>query len=87
MVEPATITIGTDGHGEITFGALQADLDPGFSQNFVNFIWAGFGEMGEVSGDGHAELFDDGASEIAFSYHNGDEAYLRAKRETSSTAG
>lgn len=43
--------------------------------------------MGDVSGDGHAELFDDGASGIAFAYHNGDEASLMAKRENSSTAG
>ncbi len=31
------------------------------------------------------ELLDDGAIEIDFSYDNGDEAILKAKRETSST--
>ncbi|WP_256375612.1 hypothetical protein [Ensifer sp. WSM1721] len=30
--------------------------------------------MDEVSGDGHAELLDDGTIEITFAYHNGDEA-------------
>ncbi|WEX91613.1 hypothetical protein PZN02_005878 (plasmid) [Sinorhizobium garamanticum] len=42
--------------------------------------------MDEVSGDGHAELLDDGTIEITFAYHNGDEAILKAKPETSSTA-
>jgi hypothetical protein len=34
----------------------------------------------------HAELLDDGSIEITFAFHNGDEAILKAKRETSSTA-
>ena len=38
------------------------------------------------TGKGHAELLDDGSIEITFAYHNGDEAILRAKRATSSTA-
>jgi hypothetical protein len=42
--------------------------------------------MDEVSGDGSAELLDDGTLEIEFTYNNGDEAVLRAKRDTSSTA-
>ncbi|MGB8183813.1 MAG: hypothetical protein WCF37_02220, partial [Pseudolabrys sp.] len=46
----------------------------------------GFDEMDEVSGGGSAELLDDGSIEIGFAYHNGDEAVLNAKRETSSTA-
>jgi hypothetical protein len=86
LVEPAMIAIGADGHGEIAFGALQAGLDLRYSQNLVHFTWAGFDEMDEVSGDGHAELLDDGTIEITFAYHNGDEAILNAKRETSSTA-
>ena len=48
--------------------------------------WAGFDEMDEVTGDGSAELLDDGSIEIAFAYHNGDEAILKASRITSSTA-
>jgi len=42
--------------------------------------------MDEVSGDGSAELNDDGSIEIEFAYHNGDEAVLKAKPGTSSTA-
>jgi hypothetical protein len=33
-----------------------------------------------------AELLDDGSIEIELAYHNGDEAVLKAKWETSSTA-
>ncbi|WP_352776100.1 hypothetical protein [Mesorhizobium sp. M0140] len=41
--------------------------------------------MDEVTGDGHAELLDDGSIEITFAYHNGDEAILKAIWQTSST--
>ncbi|MER9972145.1 hypothetical protein, partial [Mesorhizobium sp. M0060] len=69
---PATITIGADNHGEIAFGALQAGLDLGYSPSMVFFTWAGCDEMDEVTGDGSAELLDDGSIEITFAYHNGD---------------
>ena len=36
--------------------------------------------MDEVSGEGSAELLDDGAIEIAFEYRNGDES--RSQGET-----
>jgi hypothetical protein len=83
---PAMITIGADNHGEIAFGALQAGLDLGYSPSTVFFTWAGFDEMDEVTGDGNAELLDDGSIEITFAYHNGDEAVLKAKHDTFSTA-
>lgn len=86
LVAPATLAIGADNHGEIAFGALQASLDLDYSPSMMFFRWTGFDEMDEVSGDGHAELLDDGFIEIIFAYHNGDEATLKAKRETSSTA-
>jgi hypothetical protein len=35
--------------------------------------------MDEVSGDGSAELLDDGTLEIEFAYHNGDEAVLKSQ--------
>ena len=86
LVGPATITIGPDGHGEIAFGAMQASLDLEYSPSTVFFTWAGFDEMDEVNGDGSAELLDNGSLEIEFAYHLGDEAILKAKRYTSSTA-
>jgi hypothetical protein len=86
LVEPATLTIGADGHGEIAYGAMQASLDLEYSRSIVFFTWAGFDEMDQVSGTGSAELNDDGTIEIAFAYHLGDEAVLKAERMTSSTA-
>jgi hypothetical protein len=86
LVGPAVITLAADGHGEIAFGAMQASLDLEYSPSMIFFTWAGFDEMDEVTGDGSAELLDDGSIEITFEYHNGDEAILKAKRDTSSTA-
>jgi hypothetical protein len=83
---PATIAITDHGRGEIAFGALQAGLDIEYCRSSVGFTREGFDEMDEVSGDGSADLLDDGSIGIEFAYHNGDEAVLKAKRETSSTA-
>jgi len=80
LVEPASITIRADGHGEIAFAAMQASLDLEYSPSTVFFTWAGFDEMDEVSGSGSAELLDDGSIEIEFAYHLGDEAVLKARR-------
>ena len=86
LCRPAMMTITGHGRGEIAFGALQAGLDIEYSRSSVGFTWEGFDEMDEVSGDGSADLLDDGTLEIEFAYHNGDEAILKAKREVSSTA-
>ncbi len=85
-LEPATLTIRDDGHGEIVLGALQASLDIEYGRSIVFFEWAGFEEMDEVRGSGSAELQDDGMIEIDFAYHLGDEATLTAELMTSSTA-
>jgi hypothetical protein len=86
LVEPAMMTIGPHGRGEIAFGAMQGDLELESSRSMVFFTWAGFDESDEITGSGSAELNDDGTIEIAFAYHLGDEAVLKAERMTSSTA-
>ncbi|HEY1779239.1 MAG TPA: hypothetical protein VGG79_02190 [Roseiarcus sp.] len=83
----ATIAITADGHGEIAFGALHASLDIEYSRLSVGFTWDGANEGDQVLGDGSAGLLDDGSIEIEFAYRNGDEAVIKAKRDTSSTAG
>jgi len=83
---PATITITDRGHGEIAFGALEAGLEVEYARDSIGFRWAGSDEGDQVEGEGTAELLDDGTIEIEFAYHNGDEAVLKAKRVTSSTA-
>ena len=82
---PAAIDIGANGRGEIAFGAMQATLDIEYSRSSIGFTWIGCDEMDEVSGEGTAELLDDGPIEIEFEYHNGDDAVLKAKREPFST--
>jgi len=82
---PATISIKADGHGQIAFGALQANLDLQYSRSMVFFRWQGFDEMDESTSEGDAELLDDGTLEISFTFDGGDEAILKAIRMTSST--
>jgi len=83
---PAAIVIGAEGRGEIAFGAMQATLDIEYSQLSIGFAWIGFDEGDEISGEGTAELLDDGSIKIGFNYHNGDDAVLNAKQELFSTA-
>lgn len=82
---PATLTITAQG-GEIAFGAMEASLRVAYARDSIDFRWYGSDEGDQVEGEGTAELLDDETIEIEFSYDNGDEAILKAKRETSSTA-
>jgi hypothetical protein len=83
---PATLDIRADGHGEITFGALQASLDLAYGYSDISFDWEGSDEMDEVRGSGSAELLDDGSLEIEFEYRHGDDLILKAEQATSSAA-
>jgi len=82
---PATLTITAQG-GEIAFGALEAIREVEYARDSIGFRWNGCEEGDQVEDEGTAELLDDGAIEIEFAYHNGDEAVLKAKRLTSLTA-
>jgi hypothetical protein len=86
LVEPAMMVIGADGHGEIAFGALQAGLDLAYGRSDVAFTFIGSDEMDEVRGSGSAELLEDGTLEIEMDFDYGDDALLRAERESSSAA-
>jgi hypothetical protein len=83
---PAAIVIGADGRGEIAFGAMQATLDIEYGPTSIAFTWIGFDEMDEVSGEGNAELLEDGSITVGFDYDSGDEAALKATRGGFSTA-
>ena len=82
---PARLTITAQG-GEIAFGAPEAGHEVEYARDSIGFHWVGCDEGDEVDGKGTAELLDDGTIEIEFAYHYGDEAALKAKRDTSSTA-
>ena len=56
-------------------------MDLQYGKRTVFFTWEGFDEMDETSGSGSAELEDDGTVEIELSFHNGDDAVLKAIRE------
>lgn len=87
LVEPATMTIGARGHGQIACGAMQASRHLEDSRTIVFFTGAGLDEMDEVTGTGPAERNDDGTTiEIKFAYHASDAAIPTAERMTSSTA-
>jgi hypothetical protein len=86
LVDPAFISIGRGGHGELVFGVVNASLDLSYSRTMVFFTFEGFDEGDEVNGSGSAELLDDGTLEIEISFHLGDDAILRAERDRSSTA-
>jgi hypothetical protein len=58
-------------------------LDLGLAS--VGFNWEGFDDGGTLWRR-IAELLDDGSIESELAYHSADEAVLKAKRDTSSTA-
>jgi hypothetical protein len=81
MSGPAFIEFMPGGHGEIRFGCLVATLECSYAPSTAYFEWHGFDEMDEVEGDGFAELNTDGTLTIEFSYRNGDEANLKARKK------
>jgi hypothetical protein len=80
LLGPATIAFDNRGGGEITVGALTAALDLEYADATVFFRWNGADDMTEVTGEGSAELQEDGSLEIEFGYHQGDEVILKAVR-------
>jgi hypothetical protein len=81
LVEPAYMTFAKNGRGEFAFGVVNATMELGYGQRIVFFNWTGFDEGDEICGSGSAELEDDGTIEIELSFHNGDDAILKARRE------
>ena len=81
MVEPAYMTFKKNGRGEFAFGAVDATMEIGYGQRIVFFNWTGFHEGDQICGSGSAELEDDGTIEIELSFHNGNDAVLKARRK------
>jgi hypothetical protein len=80
LVEPASIRFDADGGGEFKFICVAGAMNCGFSRNGADFTWQGFDEMDETSGSGDADIGDDGILTIEISFHNGDDAVLKARR-------
>src|SRR5262249_33017458 len=81
LVEPASLTIGKNGRGEFAFGVVKATMELEYSRSIAFFRWSGFDEGDEISGEGSAELQNDGTMEIELSFDAGDDAILKARRE------
>jgi hypothetical protein len=80
LIDPAFISFDTDGHGELAFGVVTVSLHLDYARAVVFFTFEGSDEGDEVSGSGSAELVDDDTLEIELSFHNGDDAVLKAQR-------
>ena len=81
LVEPAYLQIGNHGRAEFAFGAVNATAELEYGRCIVFFRWSGFDEGDEISGNGSAELQDDGSIEIELSFDDGDDAVLTGRRE------
>ena len=81
LVEQAYMSFARNGRGEFAFGAVDATMELAYGQRIVFFNWTGFDEGDQVCGSGSAELENDGSIEIELSFHNGDDAILKARRE------
>ena len=86
LLGPGFICFDGHGGGEFCFGAVTGTLDCGYAKASIHFTWEGNDEMDEASGDGYAELQDDGSLNGEISFHHGDESFFLATRWTSSTA-
>jgi len=80
MVEPAYIEFKADGLGEFKFGCVVGGLDCTLYTDAAEFTWEGSDEMDRVSGDGWAELDDDGTINGEISFHLGDESTFKARK-------
>lgn len=81
MVEPAHIKFKANGTGEFAFGCIKATLRCDYSPDGASFTWIGFDEMTEVSGDGSADITNDGTLEGEIAFLDGDEAQFKAEKE------
>jgi hypothetical protein len=66
----------------MAFGAPEASLDCGFTPNGIDCEWGGADEGDQVSGDGWADLREDGNLEGEISYHNGNETTFIAAHDS-----
>jgi hypothetical protein len=79
LVGPGFILFDGKGGGEFSFGAVTGSLDCSDTPAGADFTWMGSNEMDEASGEGWAELQDDGSLNGEIAFHNGDESSFRAR--------
>lgn len=73
--------------GEFALDCVTGSIDGACDSDAVEFTWEGNDEMEEASGDGWAELQENGSLQGEINLHNGDDIPFIARRsKTSSTA-
>jgi hypothetical protein len=86
MMEPAYILFDKAG-SEFAFGCVTGAIHGSADGKAVEFTWSGNDEMDAASGDGWAELKQDGTLEGQICFDRGDEIDFIARRwDTFSTA-
>lgn len=80
LLGPGYIQFQSEGDGEFVFGVVQGGLDCHYGQASIHFTWAGHDEMDETSGDGDAQLEDDGTLTGDIRFHLGDESSFTPRR-------
>lgn len=87
MVEPDYILFDGQGGGEFAFDCVTGGIFGAGNTKNIEFSWTGNTEMDEATGDGWAELQQNGTLQGQICFHNGDETDFIAKPwKTSSTA-
>ena len=71
--------------GEFVFDCLTGSIHGACDGDAVEFSWEGNDEMEPASGDGWAELQEDGSLEGEISLDNGDDIPFIARRSTTSS--
>lgn len=79
MMEPAYIRFARSG-GDFAFGCVTGAIHGVCQASSIEFTWSGNNEMDEASGDGWAQIQDDGTLQGQICFHNGDEADFIARR-------
>jgi hypothetical protein len=74
-----------DGGGEFALDCLTGSIHGACEGDAVEFSWEGSDEMEPASGDGWAELREDGFLEGEICLHNGDDIRFIARRSTTSS--
>ena len=73
MMEPAYIHFDGKAGGEFAFGCVTGRIHNPAANKSADCTWQGNDEMDEASGDGWAELQEDGSLTGEIRFHNGDE--------------
>jgi hypothetical protein len=79
MLGPGHIQLDRD-RGQIEFGAVQIGPDCWYSKTGAHFTFQGSDEGTEVSGDGDANIAEDGSLTGELRFHNGDDMPFIARR-------